>query len=211
MPLGIGDAPQETSEPESKPKVNAPTLMLFGAFATALLIIYLVGMQSKPRGASAEQIAHQQEVQSAITELLQKNGKAEQLEGIFKDTDKLVKMFYSYLDGDVSAVPELSHDPFANEEMHTTVTPAGEAVQIVSNNSQDAEKIRRVAETFNGLKLQTIMLGKPSIAVINNRMVQVGTKIGDLTVTAIEPSRVLMAYGANKFELTLDNSSVDRH
>jgi hypothetical protein len=211
MPLGVGDAPQESSEPQGKPKINAPTLVLFGAFATALLIMYLVGMQGKPRAASAEQIAHQQEMQSAITELLEKNGKTDQLEGIFKDTDKLVKMFYSYLDGDAAAVPELSHDPFANDEPRTTISPAGEAVQIVSSNAADAEKLRRVAETFSSLKLQTIMLGKPSMAVINNRMVQVGMKIGDLSVTAIEPSRVLLAYGDSKFELTLDNSSVDRH
>ena len=109
MPLGVGDAPVEELELPSKPKVNALTLLLFAAFATALLVIYLVGSQTRPKTASAEQIAHQQEVQSAITELLQKNGKSEQLKGILKDTDKLVKMFYSYLDGDTGAVPELSH------------------------------------------------------------------------------------------------------
>ena len=97
MPLGIGgEQEQEFSvEGSGKPKFNGPTVILFGAFALALAIIYLMGLQNKPRAASAEQMAHEHAVQSAITELLQKNGKSGQLNGLFQDTDKLVKMFYS--------------------------------------------------------------------------------------------------------------------
>ena len=39
--------------------------------------------------------------------------------------------------------------------------------------------------------------------MINNRMVQVGNKVGDLTVCGIESDRVLLNYNKNVFELKL--------
>ncbi len=210
MPLGVGSGEeQEFSAPErSKPKLNGPTFILFGAFAAALVVIYLLGMQNKPRVASAEQMAHEQEVQSAIQELMAKNGKSGDFHGLFQDTDKLVKMFYSYLGSERQPTPELPHDPFANDEVRE-VTVATNDVVVPPTNTLEAEKLRKVAATFAALKLQSVMLGHVSVAMINNRMVTVGAKIDDLTVSAIEADRVLFNYGNNKFELKLANQTPD--
>jgi hypothetical protein len=208
MPLGVGGGETEfTTEGDSKPKVNGPTMVLFAAFAAGLLVIYLLGMQSKPRAASADQLAHEAQVKSAIADLLAKNGKAEQLDSLFKDTDKLMKMFHAYFGGDGKEAPELEHDPFANDD--PKAAPGVEAQQIVSTGA-DAEKIRKVAETFAGLKLQSVMLGKTSIAMVNNRMLTVGAKIGELTVGSIEANRVVLKYGENKYELKLSQPTVDQ-
>jgi hypothetical protein len=210
MPLGVGGGaePDFSVEGSGKPKFNGPTFVLFGAFAAALLVIYLLGLQNKPRAASAEQVAHEQEVQSAITELLQKNGKAGQLSGLFQDTDKLVKMFYSYLGTQTEKTPELPHDPFANDEVRAASSP--EEVAVVPSNFVEAEKLRKVAETFSGLKLQSVMVGRTSVAMINNRMVTTGAKVGELTVTTIEPGRVLLNYEKNTFELKLYRPAPDQ-
>lgn len=210
MPLGIGGESEFTPEPEAKPKLSGPTLVLFGAFAAGLLVIYLLGVQSKPRAASADQIAREMKVKSAIAELLEKNGQAAQLDNLFKDTDKLMKMFHSYFGGEGRDAPALEHDPFANDDPRPVAAgPAEEAVQLVSTNAVEAEKLRKVAETFNTLKLKSVMLGRTSIATINNSMVTVGAKLGDLTVTGIEADRVLLSYGKNKFELKLNQPGMD--
>ena len=211
MPLGVGSGgEQEFSAPESsKPKLNGPTFVLFGAFAAALVVIYLLGMQNKPRAASAEQMAHDQQVQSAIQELMTKNGKSGDFHGLFQDTDKLVKMFYSYLGSEREPTPELPHDPFANDEPREVVAAAGNDVVVPATNTIEAEKLRKVAETFAALKLQSVMLGHVPVAMINNRMVTIGARIDDLTVSAIEADRVLFNYGKNKFELKLANQQAD--
>ena len=52
------------------------------------------------------------------------------------------------LDGNASPMPELTHDPFSNDEVHQVQTPGAEAVQIVNTSGSDAERLRKVAETF---------------------------------------------------------------
>jgi hypothetical protein len=213
MPLGLNSESNGEYIPtgEGKPKVGGSTLALVGAFALGLAVIYGLGMHAKPRAASAETLARQQLVQSAITELLEKNGKAEQVQGLFRDTDKLVAMFYSYLGTDTATRPALPHDPFANDEARavaiTPSNPNAEAVAIVTTNAAEAEKLRKVAETFNSLKLQTVMLGRKPAAMINNTMLTVGNKIGEFTVADIQNDRVLLTYNASKFELKLNRSN----
>jgi len=214
MPLGAGEGggmgDGEPGAGEKKAKVSGPTFILVGAFASALAVIYLLGMQAKPQAASAEQVAREEHTNSAISELLEKNGKAEQLQGLFKDTRKLVKMFYSYLGAQQSEIPQLSHDPFGESEVAPVKPAASEAVKIVSTNPAEAEKLRQVAEAFGSLKLQSVMLGRTPVAMINNRMVQTGNKIGDLTVVSIEADRVLLGYEKSTFELTISRLGVDK-
>lgn len=204
VPLGAGGDAAAESPPASdrKPKVSGPTLVLFGAFASALVIIYLVGMQNKPRAASAAQANSDPMRNSAITELLQKKGKAEELQGLFSDTRKLVKLFYS-VGNQHAAVPHLSHDPFGEDDAPVVVRTANMQTPVVVNsqNSAELEELRKCAEEFKTLKLQSVMSGNVSVAVINNRMVQVGNTIGEFTVKAIEPTRVLLSHGKNIFEL----------
>ncbi|MGN6367222.1 MAG: hypothetical protein ACTHN5_03070 [Phycisphaerae bacterium] len=208
MPLGVGGGEgsggaEYTDEP-SKPKVNGPTVVLFAAFAAGLLVIYLLGMQSKPRAATADQLAHEAQVKSAIADLLGKNGKADQLDSLFRDTDKLMKMFHAYFGGDSKEAPELAHDPFANDDK--VEVPSGPAMVTEVPN----EKLKKVAETFATLKLQSVMLGRTPIAMVNNRMLTINAKIGDLTVASIEANRVIFKYGENRFELKLAQASIDQ-
>ena len=211
MPLGVGvDSAGDGgfSEP-SKPKMNTATLALVASFAAALVVIYLLGLQNKPRAASAEQTAKEQQVSAAITELLERNGKAEEIKSLFSDTKSLVQMFYSYLGSQSGTPPELPHDPFAAES--TQVASALDSGPVVIPvNYAEAEKMRKVAETFGGLKLQSVMLSRTnSMAMINNKLVGVGSKLGDLTITEIESTRVLLTYGAQKFVLKLSRPNLD--
>jgi hypothetical protein len=206
MPLGVsGDGGGETefTDEPSKPKINGPTVLLFGAFAVGLMVIYLLGMQSKPRAASADQLAHEAQVKSAIADLLAKNGKGDQLDSLFRDTDKLMKMFHAYFGTETQETPELAHDPFANDEK----VDAGPGQPVLTGVTD--EKLKKVAETFATLKLQSVMLGRTPIAMVNNRMLTVNARIGDLTVASIEANRVVFKYGDNRFELKLAQQKID--
>ena len=211
MPLGTGgdSGVGEYTPMESKPKIGGSTLALIGAFGLALALLYGLGVHGKPRKASAESLAHQQQVQSAITELLEKNGKAQQIKGLFRDTDRLVAMFYSYLGTNNTDRRALPHDPFANDESHASLvraTSVNEARDLVAENAAAAEKLRKVAETFDTLRLQSVMLGKVPVAMISNQMVTIGAKVGEFTVADIQPKRVILTYIAGKDELKLARS-----
>jgi hypothetical protein len=160
-------------------------------------------MQSKPRAASADQLAHEAQVKSAIADLLGKNGKADQLDSLFRDTDKLMKMFHAYFGGETQEAPGLALDPFSTDEKAEVAGPA-----IMTNVSD--EKLKKVAETFATLKLQSVMLGRTPIAMVNNRMLTVNARIGDLTVASIEANRVIFKYGENRFELKLAQANIDQ-
>jgi len=212
MPLGVGcEATSDAGFGETaKPKFNTATLALIASFASALVVIYLLGLQNKPRSANAEQVAKELKVSTAITELLERDGKTDQIKNLFSDTRSLVRMFYSYLGSQAGSPPELPHDPFAVEESRPTMAMIDNQPIAAPANQADIEKMRKVAETFNGLKLQSIMRSKTgSMAMINNRLVGVGTKIGSLTIAEIESSRVLLTYENQKFELKLTRPSLD--
>lgn len=207
MPLGVGgEGDADYTGGNSKPKVNGPTVVLFAAFAAGLLVIYLLGMQSKPRAASADQLAHEAQVKSAIASLLGKNGKADQIDSLFRDTDKLMKMFHAYFGGEGTSAPELEHDPFANDD--ASRTPTAEATQIVSTGGANAAELKKVADTFATLKLQSVFLSKNPIAMVNNRMLTIGAKYGELTVTKIEASRVVFKYADTEYQLKLSQPNV---
>jgi hypothetical protein len=216
-PLNMGTTDTDTGDSpyidEPRAKMNHSTMALVAAFIAALSVLYLLGLHNKPKSASAEDLAHDSKVKSAISDMLEKNGKsvgADQIQNLFKDTDKLVQMFYHYLGSQASKSADLPGNPFAQEYGDTGPVAATEAVHYVNSNAAEAEALRRIAETFNKLKLQSVLIGKTSMAMIDNHLVQVGNKIGELTVTSIEPDRVLLNYGSNTFELKVNQHSGEK-
>src|SRR4051794_27655964 len=65
MPLGVGAEPAQAEEysGKSRPRPNGSTVALIGAFAVALAALYLLGLQNKPRSASAEEMAHAKQIE----------------------------------------------------------------------------------------------------------------------------------------------------
>jgi len=186
---------------DSKPTISRSTLMLVGVFALGLAMIWLLGLQAKPRAASAADT----QVDSAITDMLGKSTKQEQLKRLFKDTDSLVKMFYEYPGASSIPADELPVNPFAHNGPATAVISPVAPVPV--GTSAEQERLRRAAESFATLKLQSIMLSKNmAAAMINNQLVTVGAKVGEFTVTEIETQRVVLSLGKNKFELKLSRT-----
>ncbi|MCL2648327.1 MAG: hypothetical protein FWD61_15175 [Phycisphaerales bacterium] len=211
MPLGTsgGDEGAEAYPETPKSKVNGSTLALVGAFAAALAVIYLLGLHNKPRTASAEQVAIESQVHGAITALMQQKDDPKRAQGILKDTDKLLDICQNIFESKVKHSSELQSNPFGEEAYVSASAPKDPIAAARNNDTLEAEQLHQVNETFNGLKLQSVMIsGSHSVAMINNRIIGIGGKFGELTVTAIEPTRVLLSYGENNFELKLKH---DKH
>ena len=70
--------------------------------------------------------------------------------------------------------------------------------------------MRKLAESFAQLKLQTVMVStNMTMAQINGKLVQVGAKVGEFTVDSIESKRVIVRNGEHKFELLLEQPKME--
>jgi hypothetical protein len=212
MPLGIGaennaESQEITLGAEHRPRANVATLVLIGLIGAGLAGIYGLSMFSKPRAASAAQTDRDARVDSAIADLLAKSGGADKVKGLFRDTDKLVAMFYKY-PGGTGRGEALATNPFVLE------APAGPSmdpiIQSVNSSGAEQERMRRVADTFATLHLESVMLSRTmSAAMINKKIYTVGAKVADFTVLAIEQDHVVLGYGSTKFELKVHRQGLD--
>jgi hypothetical protein len=211
IPLGVGDgAPAEESYGEpSKPKINTSTLALFAAFAAALVVLYLLGLQNKPRAASAEQQAKQAAVNTAIEEMLRSGDKTAQVKSFLDDTNKLVELIRHYLEPRADGF-DLPANPFERLSSGPNVVGPSDPSPILPTNNDEARELRKIAEEFSSLKLQSTMIGKNSAALINNRLVTAGAKVGSFTVSEIQSGRVLLNAAGKVFELKVDGPKMDR-
>jgi hypothetical protein len=207
MPLGVGgDAPaaEESYGGDSRPKVNNSTLALFAAFAAALIVLYLLGLQNKPRQASAEDLAKQAAVTSAIDDMLQHTEKGAKIDKFLSDTGRLVQLILGAMGNKTIDTGELPGNPFEREEVVSVVHTEGPQIVLPSDRSQQ-ERLRLMAEEFSKLKVQMVITGSRPAAMINNQLVTVGATVGEFfKVTEIQASHVVLSNGEKAFVLKVD-------
>jgi hypothetical protein len=200
MPLGTGEsAVGEESYGEGRPKVNTSTVALFAAFAAALAVLYLLGLQNKPRAASAEDQARQAQITASIESVLSRSTTSRPgATSLLSDTDRLVQLIRNALVQHAGQV-EISENPFERDVVRPVFSnsPLTQAMPV----SGDAGKIRRLAEEFQKLKLQMVMLGPRPAAMVNDRMVTVGAKLGSFTISDIQQNKVLLTADEGTYEL----------
>jgi hypothetical protein len=217
MPLGTGGdaaAGEEYSAP--KVRVNTSTLALIASFVAALAVLYFMGMQNKPRPASGDDLKRMQANEDTIKSWL---GNTDVRQSLKQTSDRLLEKLRQYLGETKDVAADLGDNPF-KQAMKDAPPPALPPMVADANpmpqlppETVDAG-LKEVAKTFPSLKLQLVMLGNPSSAMINSQMASVGTKFGLLKVTEIENDRVLLTYegtGGKKyvFPLYINGSSAD--
>lgn len=208
MPLGVSsDAGEESYAAESKPKVNTSTLALFAAFAAALVVLYLLGLQNKPRTATAEELQRQQRVGTAIDEMLQHTEKGARIGNLLENTSRLVQLLLGALGNKGPENSDLPGNPFERAMVEQVVT--GGVEQVLPPDIGEQERLRRMAEDFGKLKLQMVMMGSTPTAMINNQLVTPGAKVGEFfTVSGISPSQVVLSDGKRSFVLKQDGRTL---
>src|SRR4051812_17242108 len=100
MPLGSGADAAPVEEYSGKPKVrpNGSTVALIGAFGVALVALYVLGLQNKPRSASAEEMAHTKQLEETWSRALAAiSDKDKGVPKTLRNTRSLVDMLTTYL------------------------------------------------------------------------------------------------------------------
>jgi hypothetical protein len=206
MPLGVGGevGGEETYGGESKPKVNTSTMALFAAFAAALVVLYLLGLQNKPRQASAEDLAKQAAVTSAIDDMLQHTDKGAKIDKLLSDTGRLVQLLMGALGNKGVEIGELPGNPF--ERVIAAAPVRGDEPEVIlPPNRSEQERLRLMAEEFGKLKVQMVITGSRPAAMINNQLVTLGAAVGEyFKVSEIQPNRVVLSSGGKSFVLKVD-------
>jgi hypothetical protein len=123
---------------------------------------------------------------------------------LFKDAEVIVAMFANDPTRGQVPVDQLAKDPF---ELFVETRSAAAAPVVKSAVAEDkarAERAKGLKEEAGKLKLQSLLNGASSLAVINGRVVREGEELGSFKVVSISPSGVrLMAEGI-PVTLTMD-------
>ena len=201
MPLttGGGDAPAEEYSGPSRPKINTSTLALAAAFAAAIAVLYLLGLQNKPRPAAADVQQRMDEATKRIESILSDKDKQADVQKLFNNTPKLIKAITDYWDQFKGQSLDLPGNPFEPENIRR-VDPV---TQIVDDS--DGAEFRKAAEEFAGLKLTMVVNSSNPSALIGDKIVSVGNNVTDhLTVTKIASDYVVLNFKDRSFKLALN-------
>ncbi len=213
MPLGTGEAAPAEDYTPPKARMNTSTVALVAAFAAALVVLYFLGLQNKPRPASAEAIIRAQETDARIKAWTENKAGQKAVNGLLTEGERLIGVLKAHFEEKLSAI-DLTGNPF--ERVLAKVVPppppppGGETTTKPSDPGEDPLVVKEwldVAKDFGGLKLQMIILGRPTAALVNNQMVAVGTRFKYLTVTDIQADRVILGYKDKTFELKVGGPS----
>ena len=211
MPLNTGggaEAPAEEYSAPSKPKINTSTLALVAAFAAGLVLLYLLGLHNKPKVASAADMAHEKQLEDIFDKLTHNDGK--QIENLLSDGAKFKKMIEDYFKPKPFNQDQVVN-PFARDLPPDPIFGQGSATQKAEPLPQNdvdpaiAREMLEAAKYFETLKLQMVMYGNPSMAMINGRMVTTGAKLNMFTVGEIKPDSVSLTYKETPYVLKSSN------
>ncbi|HSV16481.1 MAG TPA: hypothetical protein VLI90_19620 [Tepidisphaeraceae bacterium] len=197
MPLGVGGditPPEEYSESKG-PRFNSSTLTLVAAFATAMGVLYLLGLQNKPRTASAEDDKVRQKIDERIQELVR--SKTGQDGAGKRGTAWLIEMLNRYFEAS-NKVVDLSRNPFEHEVTATVAEPPPGPREGPVLPPAASKELLDATMAYQGFRLQMVMTGSNPAALVSDsgtdQMVKVGSHLKMWEVLSIDPGRLVLRF-----------------
>lgn len=215
MIAGDGGGDVTGFEDFSPPKKSGSTGML------VLLLAVVVGggalwamrMAGSDEPVAAGGTEAEQKIEAALQRLSaqQGDGSADATEAtrhaldmLFKDTDEVIAMFANDPTRNQVGLEDLQKNPFKllvprseSDSDEPEATPVDEAERARQQRLAELENER------SRLKVQSVLTGDPSVAVINDRVVQVGDEVGSFTVSSIGQQGVRLSAEGQTFTLKL--------
>jgi hypothetical protein len=211
-PLGTGaEAPVEEYSAPRGPRFNTSTIALVAAFAAGLIVLYFLGLGNKPRAASADRIQQDHIVSDNISKLLGDKNQQQSVEKFLQDSKLLLDRLDKYFSGTMT-VQNLPVNPFEHEVTHVEepITSAFQSTPVIPPDQGEAIEMRQAAVYFATLKLQMVMLGNPSMAMINNRMVTAGTQLEMFSIKDIKPDSVILTFKDTPYVLKSSSPTMNK-
>lgn len=126
------------------------------------------------------------------------------LDVLFRDTDEVIAMFADDPTQNQVALEELQKDPF--ELMVSSDDEEDGESDAKPMDDAERERQERLAELENEhgrLTLQSVLTGNPSVAVINDKVVQQGGQVGSFKVISIGRQGVRLSAEGETYTLEL--------
>jgi hypothetical protein len=192
----------------SNPMLNQGTMLIVGAFviAAVLLLAMKLGV-----GSGGDTSANREFVQKIEQTLIQLNNRdaispdspfhSASIQKIRQDADAIGKIFdIDYTQKQVP-IEYVKKNPFRLAIVHAA-TPDGPVVQV---DNRALQRQRQLESEFARLKLQTVMKGRPNVAIINDEICREGQKIGSFTIARIDGLTVSLTAEGHTFTLEMDS------
>jgi len=177
---------------------NHTAMILLGVCILSMLGVYLFGLRQKPQEASAEEIAIEVQVDTALAKLVSVDRKA-QAEKLFKDTENMVQAFYEYPSKQQVAAGDLNKNPFY-------------CFGTEADNKDDDDKDKTRAQLEKELRRKITQLELQSVlqstggakCLINGEIFATGQKVIDtFNVRSISSDSVVLTAGEHEFVLQM--------
>ncbi len=192
---------ETNADAPAKKTIDKGTAIMFAIFLSGVAMIYVLGVQTKPRPVSAATRAANTKLNVQIAQLLRRAPAASKALKVASPTQRLIAMFYKYPGKESPPPTTLRPHPF-DLHLHHYKPP----VVVSSFNAAALARLRlrKLDQSLAGMRLETILYSGPSsTAMINNSLVQTGSKIGKFVVAAIHPNVVLLSCEHKTFTLRL--------
>jgi hypothetical protein len=193
--VGAGGTAEPLPEERLRSKFNTSTLTLVASFIAAVAVLYFLGLQSKPRVATAIDLQRQKDLEEQFQKAI-KDITASPSGTQPGEKAGLADVLNGYLHGRPT-VADMSDNPFLRDlpkkPDEPVVVNTNEPPQIVPEVKSDPN-VRLAFQEFQSLRLQVVMGGAHPSALVNNIVVEPGTKLKYLVVDEIKPQSVMFKY-----------------
>jgi len=207
--LGGDSAASEGGGSGRKLNFNTSTLTLVMAFATAVVMLYLLGLHNKPKAATAGEIQKKSQQEALINEMLNNGDAQKNVKDLFKGTEALITMLDGYFNR-VAKPLVLNDNPFEHPE--PTIADDGSKSSATEPSTPAVDpRLHELSEEFNTFKVQTVMMGNPPAAIVSDQMVTPGSALGSFTVIEIKSDHLVLGWQDKKFTLKVGGAQMNKH
>ncbi|MEX2671879.1 MAG: hypothetical protein WD294_07195 [Phycisphaeraceae bacterium] len=129
------------------------------------------------------------------------------LDVLFRDTDDVIALFSDDPTHNQVGLKELQKNPFklliTRSDSDGDESGETEVATVDSAERERKERLAKIQQEYKTLKVQSVLTGDPSLAVVNDVVVRVGETVGSFEVTSIGPQGVRMTAEGETFTLRL--------
>jgi hypothetical protein len=181
-------------------KSNGGVLLILGVLAVAGIALYTMRATATLEPTDASAVDAEKKIDQVLNRLSGKEKGPANLGTLLKNSDQVVAMFAADPVKKQVTLDHLQKNPF-ELFMLKSDTP-GLPVADLSDKAKQ-EELRKLRAELESYKLQSVLSGKTSLAVINNKVVREGEQVGSFIVTQITKKSVIFTSGGNTYSLLM--------
>ena len=129
------------------------------------------------------------------------SGSVQEMKNLLADSDEITDKFSTYSENRQVPLEALKTNPFYMDTGEPAPAPRADlSRQQHEARLRELERLKNAAERH---QVQTIFFGRNPTAMIDGKICQVGNRLGEFTISAINAESVVLSGGGQEFELKL--------